>query len=703
MNKNFLFLALGCAMLMTSCVKDEPNAYFIKLFAEGFTPDGSASKAAVSGDATYWVAGDDLWINNYRYEIIASGGEAVASGVHQEGEDNKVYRAVYPVSAHDGAITSDNITINVPNEYIYRESEGKQVLDGLPMVAYHSGSDPEGLNFKHVTAAITVRVKNVLDKSIDLSSIELINDVYKLSGTVPVNLSQCASDGTPTITAQTKTGDDNRVTITFVDVKTIVAGGYVDIQIPILPVGDANSQFTVKINAHNQGVRYAYSRTQSGARDNTIERGYLGYATARYESEEVEVKDLFDVTTEGGKDYYEISSPDDLANLSNAMKNGWTDKDGEEGAYKYANYKVTSEIDFQGATISPIHFYNQNGTGECVFDGGGNLIHNVTFDSGTEENSNACGFFAGTDGENIKVQNLNLQDANFVFHHRDAKLISYDDNYTTSVGGVFGVVDKPGVEIVNCTISHITIGCSEGANPTMAPNKNQCDYYASGLVGLCTTELKICSCYVGTVEVENNEVQAKLGNMVDQFGAAVGRWDVGDKNSSNSYATAGANAPLLSIDHFTYDQGSTQLTFIGGLRNIRYGGIIANVTRGGILRMTNCSVKHNLKLNGAPTTEMYVAGVVGCFKNSLKTGFYMKDCTCCGTIENQAISGYTNSFQINKFYSLGPNLKALKDSETGGETETATQNSCSIPSGESYSVTGQTTSFKNNSQTFSFS
>ena len=115
MKKSIFLLAPLCAMLMVGCVKDSPHSNFIKLYAEGFTPDQSA-KAAVKDSATYWVNGDDVWINNYKYEVVTSGSEAVVPGVY-ESPDN-IYRAVYPASILRNC-DGTNITVNVPRLYIY--------------------------------------------------------------------------------------------------------------------------------------------------------------------------------------------------------------------------------------------------------------------------------------------------------------------------------------------------------------------------------------------------------------------------------------------------------------------------------------------------------------------------------------------------------------------------------------------------------
>ena len=594
-----------------------------------------------------------------------------------------------------------------------------QVLDGLPMVAYAGESDDisEGLQFKHLTAAITVRVKNEKEETLELDRVMLINDQFKMSGTVTVDISQ-----NPIVVDTSTPGTPDTVTVHFTDEKkTIAPGGYVDVQIPILPVGKTKSTFTIKAVGHHTGSSFHYERT-TPERNNQIERARIGYAVAKFASD-APASDLFEqqtITVNGQeKNFYEISTPDELLTLADAMDNKWENSTGET-MYHQGNYIVTEDLDMNGSKIVPIHYYNENNDERCYFDGQNHTISNFVASSVGEKQPNCCGLFGETGGDSITIKNVKIDSAEYEFAHTNKKIIcsengfSYtDNNPSTAVGGIYAVIRHAGIEIVNCTVSHITMG----STGNVMSGENQTDFYAAGLVGLVTTGVTIRNCYVGTVEVENNETNKNA--LVDQFGAAIGRVDVGYSQSENSYQyiveTLGKpidSVPTVRIENFTYEQGTTELTFCAGLKNVRYGGLIANMARGGVLIMDNCHVHHNVGIDGEPTSEMYLSGLVGCHKNSpsgtiggkkynTKMALCMKpNCSVSGNIRNNAVPRYYNKknmthedtvkndkFQINKYYSLGPNCVY----PIAGHSATCTNE---------LTVSGLTTSFKTSDQKY---
>lgn len=703
----FFFVALTGALLLTGCVKDDPDAYFIKLLAEGYTP-GSNSKAIV-GDAehgdetvTYWADGDSLWINGYWYEVDVSGKDAVAKGVYME-EASDVYRAVYPKSVHNGGISGDKVTIKVPNKYIYAESKGRQVLDGLPLVAYSSTkpTEKQGLAFKHITAAITVRVKNSYDFDLDLISIDLINDRYQLSGDVTVDLSQCEGEGTPKVAPQLKSGGD-RVTVGFLDVKkTVPAGKYVDIQIPILPVGggemdpdNPNSIFRIDIAASCKGGRYNYFRVQGAAAnvesdgvamDNSIERAVLGYATARYDRE-VTVKDLFEKVEKSGEEYYEISTAEEFVALVEAMNEEWQNTSDHPREYYDANYVLTDDINLGGSTIPPMHYYS----GDCTFDGDGHKLENLTIDATLKTNDNMqnlCGLFSRPEGDNITVCNLTLENVGLEFGHADLKAIDYDQYYQSAVGGIFGYVGNTykggknqtivdtitNTRIVNCHVKDLRVKSITKLTANGEKSK-EVDEYAGGIVGLVNSDCVIENCTVDGVSIDNSMDDYK-GNIFDQFGGAIGRIDVDDNHkyqlSSGAY---NENCTKIVIKNFKYNQGNDYLVFNGNLKNVRYGGVIANITRGGKVFMQNVEVIHKVEFNELANDRdacLYAGGILGCDKTSSEWKLHASGYIhIYGVVNNKAFNTYDGKHQVNRYLSCAdrPHSKPI-DVMYDGTTE----------------------------------
>ena len=253
MNKLFKQLfVLIMIILFVGCTKDEHNNVFI-LQAEGFQQDKTSQKAGVSGNHTYWLDGDMVSINGMACSVsVTNNNEAVAYGIMTN--DRHEYMAVYPAHVRVSNIGTSHI-INVPKYYINPENNGCQVLDGIPLVAYHIGEqDPDTMKFMHVTAAITVRVKNERSNDIELDRIELINDQYRLCGNITIDISECAHGGTPTVLPD-KIGVSDTVTIYFTNgTKHITGGSYADIQIPMIPVGTDNSNFTINIYKSNMAT-----------------------------------------------------------------------------------------------------------------------------------------------------------------------------------------------------------------------------------------------------------------------------------------------------------------------------------------------------------------------------------------------------------------------------------------------------------------
>ncbi len=649
----FLFAPL-CAMLMVGCVKDEPNAKFIKLYAEGLTPSSKSAKAAVAGNATYWVDGDRVRINSQVFKVlVADPASGVAVAEMEEGAaPTGPISAVYPAEIYKSN-TGSTYTITVPDRYVYREtgiaSGHKQILDGLPMVSYSSETAPESLVFSHLTAAITVRVKNTLDVDVDIYQIDLINDQYKLSGDIAVNFSGFVADANsvprPVVSAAEKAGGDT-VTLIFDEVKkTVPAGEYRDIQIPILPIGgggtegNPDSKFTVKIEARktdNPGVRYLYSRVQGAdgehpagvAKDNTILRAQLGYATSRFDATSTPPLDIFDKMSDGVHDgYYAINSADDFKELADALNKKWDNKD--DNGYNHSNYYITADIDMNYDTIPPLHYYSEN----CTFDGGEHTISNVYIDSRkqNDEQENLCGLFTEPEGDSITIKGINIDNVEYIFGHKDLKVLEYDQYDQSCVGGIFGQVGQrvnekgktvkvKGTVIEDCHLTNVKMGAA-GSITSVEATHDQVDEYFGGIVGLVCGDCEIRNCSLTNIDVDNeNDYGSK--KIIDQFGGAIGRIDVGNKGGEYTYQVAKDNCPIIKVKDFTYDQGDDYLVFHKDLKQIRYGGVVSSVTRGGKLYLENITVKHKVDVQ-RPTGNMSVGGLIGLYKATNKWALHV--------------------------------------------------------------------------------
>ncbi|MBQ9473384.1 MAG: hypothetical protein IJU81_03105 [Bacteroidales bacterium] len=666
----------------------------MKLYANSFEPDDNAQKAAVDGKFTYWVSGDNVRINRGVYSVSMNGNdEAAAADVRVD--PNNTYMAVYPSEAY---VTNrgTTYTVNVPKNYYYKKVGGKQVLDGMPMVAYYSEEvEATELHFGHITAALTVRVKNEKSHALDIDRIELVNDQYRLSGDVTFDITTFTRTGSHAI-APKKTGMPDTVSIQFhASSERIEPGHHIDVQVPIMPVGSDNSSFTINVYCHLHGDRYVYTRT-TDSRNNSIGRAALGYAVTRYDDEQV-AADLFETKTvvdESGNEleFYTIGSASDLRNLSAAIDSMWPTSDGQ-GQYNTSNFMITQDIDMQGEELKPIYYLNKDGDGRCYFDGQGHTISNFTAGSEDEPNPECCGLFGKSSGDSVTVRNLNVDRGAFHFAHVKHKIINYDGHTTSSaVGGIYAVVDHAGIVIENCTVTNIRMY----ATNDVINGEHESDFYASGIVGLVQTSVTIRNCYVSGISIGNTSDAAKHV-VLDQFGAAIGRIDVGDAAGHNTYGRAGDNCPVVTIENFTYEQGSTPLVFVAGLKTIRYGGLVANITRGGKLVMDNCKVVHNVIIN-KPLNEVFCGGLVGCNSATQNWGVYLAtNCEVSGIINNQVANGYSNSsgskMLIEKYVGNGTN-HIVKVNKPG-----TSYPSCSTCL-NTLAVTGKTTTFYTSNQHF---
>lgn len=260
------------ALMATGCQKDRSFDGLI-LLAEGY--NGNGTKLEVNGLYSEWAVGDEVFIKGAEGEgqtaIVNNTGNAQTS-VSLANDPGAPYYGVYPSSIYIGN-TGSSFTLKLPSTYDYAVSGGKQNL-GSPMVAYAGSGNT--LAFKHLTAAITVHFVNYYGFTVQIDSIEVISDKYKLSGTLS-NLT-IGSD-TPDISAAPATTDAEKVVKMYGGASLqVFAGDSINVQVPVLPVGSDN-HFTIKTYVHkvDQSAVVATiekAQTTGGA----LARAGLGYA-----------------------------------------------------------------------------------------------------------------------------------------------------------------------------------------------------------------------------------------------------------------------------------------------------------------------------------------------------------------------------------------------------------------------------------------
>lgn len=266
---------LGCLVVMTGCRKDD-MAGGIMLTTERFMQDGV--KTSVVGDEVHWVNGDAVRINGQTGTVEVSGSTARAVGFESL---TGAIRGYYPASiitatgaANEG---TDNPTVVFPHRFASSFSGGRQIL-GLPMVGRANDGATEIL-FKHLSAAVNVRVKNSTGREkLYLDSVVIASADQQLCGAATVTLS---SADVPSVSGASNV-EANRSVVVYFDEPVLISGDYLQVQVPILPV--AGGELTFKVYTHAlmsdiyPGVApahysYNYSRALS---NNALGRNVMG-------------------------------------------------------------------------------------------------------------------------------------------------------------------------------------------------------------------------------------------------------------------------------------------------------------------------------------------------------------------------------------------------------------------------------------------
>lgn len=460
-------MAAGLTLLalLTACQKESSGR--LELVAEGM--GGGNTKMTVNGVYSYWQEGDKVNINGSEVSLIVDAEQAYVDG--EFSSDN--YYIVFPSSIYQSR-SGNVVTVDMPSTYQYRSVYisgvgTRQVLDA-PM-AYSGDAAGGKAQMKHLTGALNVQITGPTGITIDRIIVGTTQN-RQLSGEMQFDLSNLENIGSSTVDASAST-------------VTMIGGrlGTVQIPIPVL-TGDVN--FTVKVVAHKEGTKYTFERTQTTG--GHLGRAVLGTVVVDLNEGQtgVTTSALFPTTIVGGKIYYQISTPEDLCLMSNAVCGTHYREDGDDYTrrwsydglyYKDANYILANDIDMTGLAFTGIEGF----CGE--FNGGNHTITNLTVSGNTDASYPVCwGLFASTSyGSTVLVENLQISNITLVSRNGT-------DN-PAYCGSLFGNVGG-GVTISNVEITGYGIVRSSGYSG------NYGNFYAGGFVGR----------QVGNLIIENSSV-----------------------------------------------------------------------------------------------------------------------------------------------------------------------------------------------------
>lgn len=206
----------------------------------------SPEKTSVRNITVQWVNGDSIrlcYINESFEEVLdvkVSGSNAYVERFASKTGNIYAYYPYTIIGENQGHTSTPTVTI--PSRYDSHYSGGRQVL-ALPMVATGNSTD-NLVEFKNLTAAVMVVIDNLTGSPLMLDSVKVTSGTYKLSGTLPLDLT-AAGFG---VAAQSGSGS---VTVCFTDHPTLATSGYDTLQVPICPIGSGALQ--IQVYAHRQG------------------------------------------------------------------------------------------------------------------------------------------------------------------------------------------------------------------------------------------------------------------------------------------------------------------------------------------------------------------------------------------------------------------------------------------------------------------
>lgn len=267
-----IYAMAAVAMMAVGCQKDR-NADGMLLLAEGFNNNGS--KVLVDGLTSTWADGDEVRINDQTAAVSVTTGNA---SVHLGSGVDAPFYGVYPAGIY-GSNSGASYILNLPATYTY-ETDGTRQKLASPMVGYTDNST--SMTFKHLTAAVTVQIKNDFGIDVTVTNVTVSSNKYKLNGTTAVTLGNSIA----VAAEETDNAALRQVQMNFTGTAlNITSGNSANVQVPVLPVGDDN-RFTISVTVQNKDdaeMVYTFNKTQGSTQGTyALGRAELGYAPAKF-------------------------------------------------------------------------------------------------------------------------------------------------------------------------------------------------------------------------------------------------------------------------------------------------------------------------------------------------------------------------------------------------------------------------------------
>lgn len=471
-------------LALAACQKTDDAAPdgMVEIFAESMN---GGDKVVLDGLSATWRSGDAIRINGSTATVERHGDHAYISNASISEGTN---RALYPASLSTVNWGTDNPVVTLPAYYHYRtDSSGHQVLD-LPMAAY-SNSSTSPLQFKHLTGALYVTVKDTGATARTLQSVTVRSNTYALSGTLRVALNTAGLVAAST----TGTADDRAVTLVFDEEVTLATNESLRVMIPVRPVGSDNN-FTIEVKSYASGQQSSYlsSRTQPSGSDHSLARNELGYAPMDIPVATETTVSVVPYNSNSRR--YEIYSPIDFVKMTEAIRYGWLSND--------TAYHLMCDLDMNGYSVTTINNDSYLGW----ISGNNHTISNLTINGIKDANRAYCGLFK------MLRPTAGIKDITF----NNLRLVNENVGPLPLYVGAIEAYNTTNVDVVktfnNCIVNivHFEAG---GATETV---------YFGGFIG-CLYEavpVHISGCHVTTPAITLRCTTTRLGGMIGQNNGA---------------------------------------------------------------------------------------------------------------------------------------------------------------------------------------
>lgn len=247
MKKTIFAVSIFAALVMSGCRPETRNQILgipddaILLSTENFT-DVNA-KTSVSGTSVQWRNGDQVSLRGNTYSVSVDNGKAYIS----LNEGDGIIYGYYPANLKPYTWNQNSVYVTIPAEYESYFDGERQVIQ-LPMMG-SAAEDATTIEFKHLTAAILVRVRNTTGQKIFLDSVVVSSATQKLNGSTRFFHD---SENLGVTTATASTNSQKKVKVYFSDNPAILNGGddIKEVQVPILPI--VSGYITIGVYAHCQ-------------------------------------------------------------------------------------------------------------------------------------------------------------------------------------------------------------------------------------------------------------------------------------------------------------------------------------------------------------------------------------------------------------------------------------------------------------------